>query len=720
MRRSYILAAAIGVLASTVGCGDNSKACGPGTMDVDGYCVPAAVCGAGTTLDPMTNQCTPDGSSCAAGTVFDPTSGTCVIAPTSCQDGTVLIGDACVDPTAGLTIDLDEGQTEPNGDGVIEASTHDAGTITIKQPGSPFVIHGKLAPFQDADGDGQLDPDVDTYELAVGGPMLLQISADGVGVDGGFLALAKVTADQPLAGWERFGLAVTSDTSKRQVFLPAAGTYKLAIADTRTLLQYATGGPHAAAPGPGDYYISITQLALPAATPLVPSGTIASYAGTTTGDVQLFTVPMGSGINTVALALPSQQASPSLVVLDNAAFRQVATAGVGGNTARMYVAGFATGDSSWIVIDDVYDYALSALQYTLVVRTGDAVPLSTTGGTASEIATTNAFDPDPTTFQQFYFDVAGPAEIDGVNIAWSDPVVGSLYDGDLRTVASFTTLGGAATWSSYAGLVRLHDPGRYYFIVYAPSAVVGATQLTATSRIGPLAPVAITEGPSGTGAQTVDPNYLANAFTYNAGTDPWQTFDATGTATGGQRVAWYDPELTFGRLGDVATSSGTSPPDVTPIFAHAYAEAGGPFGRILLDDNAPTYVVVVTTPNASGTFQLTFDTRAITDLGTLANGSNTSSPGHVLDATTTAGYFLFRTGVGNSATITVHSDSASLDTQFQRVAADESALGPLVNAASGDDVETFVQAGTGWTACIVTAASNTGSNMYDVSVGIAP
>jgi hypothetical protein len=723
MRRSYILAAAIGVLASTVGCGDNSKACGPGTIDMKGYCVPSAACGAGTTLDPMTNQCVLDGSSCSTGTVFDPTSGTCVIAGTACQDGTVLIGDACVDPTAGLTIDLDEGQTEPNGDGVIEQSTHDAGTIVLKQPGSPFVIHGRIAPFQDADGDGQLDPDVDTYELSVGGPVLLQISADGVGgIDGGFLAIAKADT---LAGWTRFGLNVATDTSLRQVYLPAAGTYKLAIADTRTLLQYSTGGLHAAAPGPGEYYISITQLAMPAPTALAVAGNVASASGTLNGDVQFFTMAMGSGINRVTLAMPSPQAAGSPVVLDSGALRDFAAAAVAGGSAQLYIAGFAATDTALIAVDDVYNYANMPIGYTLVVHSGDAQPLSTTGGAATQTATTNVFDPgDPMTLQQYYFDVAG-AQTVGVSISWSDPVIGSLYDGDLQLVARFTALGGTTTWSSYAGLTRVLTGGRYYFFVYDPAAVVGTTQLTATSRIDQLTPVAIAEGPTGTGTQTLDPNYLANTFTYAAGADPWQTFDSTGTSTGGQNVIWYDPATTFGRLDALSTSGGTSPGNnagtpLQPIFQHSYAETGGPIGRILLDDGTPTYFVEVATPSGNGTFQLAFDKRAITDLGMLAKGSTTPSPGHVLDATTVAGYFLFHTGAGNSATVTVHSDSAALDTQFQRVAADESALGPLVNAASGDDIETFVQAGTGWTAFVVTAAANAGSNMYDVSVGIAP
>src|SRR4051812_15069083 len=103
----------VALAAAIAGCGDNSKECGPGTMDIDGVCTGVGTCGAGT-KDDGTGVCVPDGTFvCAKGTVFDAASGTCQLDPSACQDGTVPIGGACVDPNTGLTVDAEEG-AEPN------------------------------------------------------------------------------------------------------------------------------------------------------------------------------------------------------------------------------------------------------------------------------------------------------------------------------------------------------------------------------------------------------------------------------------------------------------------------------------------------------------------------------------------------------------------------------------------------------------------------------
>jgi len=254
--------------------------------------------------------------------------------------------------------------------------------------------------------------------------------------------------------------------------------------------------------------------------------------------------------------------------------------------------------------------------------------------------------------------------------------------------------------------------------------------LTATSRIDFITPTAITESTS-TGAVAVDANYHSNAFTYNAGTtDPWQTFDSTGTATGGQLVTWFDPANAYGRLDSLTTSAGTSAGNyggaaLQPVFSHSYTTTGGAIGRILLDDPSTTYFVKVNAvaPAASPTFTLLFDKRTITDLGTIA-ATNTAFgvTDQTIDTTNTPGYYLFRTGNGNLPTITVHPHTALLNTDFQRVKNDETALGPFINTSTtGDDVETYVQLGHGWTAFVVQGVTPPASaQQYDVSVSVAP
>jgi hypothetical protein len=729
MRKVLLVSLAGALVGAAAGCGDNSRACGPNTMvDDKGYCVPVQ-CGPGTMQDPNTGLCVPDGSVvCTDGTKFDPASGKCVVDPNDCQNGTVLINNQCVDPTGGLTIDLEEGP-EPNGLGIIEASQGPAGSIALKAVGGPgFIIHGKIAPFQDLDQNGQMDPDVDTYLLNVNAPTLLHMTADGVGgVDAGFVALAAVNQNDPLANWIRFGMNITGDTSKRELYLPRAGTYAIAIADTRTLFQYSTGGPTDAAPGPGDYYITVDTLATPTPTTLTVTNGTATQTGTVPpdADVQFYTAPMGTGLNEITLDMPDAQAVASIVLANPAAnFRQVANeqSFFGASLpADMLAAGFTPTDQPLIAVDTLYNTAIDPSPYTLTVTTGSASPLSTTGAAVSEpevsASPQSAFD-----LNAYYFDVSSADEIDGLALSWNHPVAGSLFDSNLNLVATYTDFSGSATWSQFTGLLRFVAPGRYYFFVYQPGGTVGS-MLTATSKIAAITPNAVTEG-TPTGAQTVDATYHSNVLSYNAGTtDPWQQFNATGSGTGAISAGWLNPATAYGRLDTLNLTGGaTQAPDASPIFTHSFAQAGGVIGRVLLDDPTTNYLVKINTATVTSTptFVLSFDKRTITDLATLAaDGTTTSSANHTIDATTTAGYFLFRTGGGNPVTITTHPHSALLNTQFRRVNADESTLGATVDNPTGDDTTSYVQAGNGWTAVIVTATTPPATaQQYDFSVRV--
>jgi len=357
--RNWLLLAVIGA-----GCGDNSKACGPGTVDDHGTCVPAAGCGVGTMIDEDTGQCVPDPMACGPGTLFDPLTGTCKIDPASCQNGTVLIDNACVDPAVGLVIDVQEGP-EPNGLGVVEASGAQAGNITLKPVGMAYVIHGTLAPWRDANLDGALDPDVDTYVVTVTRPVLLEVSADGLGgVLAGFVANAAVAAGNPLETWRRAGIHLIGDTSRRQLLLPSAGTYRLAIADTRTLTEYlATAGSTAATSG--DYYVSIRELAAPLAIPLSPTGsTIALAAALPADTLGFYEVPLGTGSNTVSVVMPSELATGAAVVLDGDTFRGAA------DEPGTAVAGGITAATSVVVVDHAVNLTAPSMDFTLSITIG--------------------------------------------------------------------------------------------------------------------------------------------------------------------------------------------------------------------------------------------------------------------------------------------------------------------------------------------------------------
>lgn len=706
------------VMFGALGCGDNSRACGPGTSEDNGYCVPAP-CGFGTHRDEATGQCVPDGNLvCSDGTVFDPLTGSCKIDPSSCQNGTVLIGDACVDPTSQLVIDAQEGP-EPNGLGFIEPSDAQAGNITLKPVGGgPFVVHGTIDPFRDLDADGTLDPDVDTYFIAVTAPTFLRITAAGVGgTAAGFVALANVGADDALEDWERVGLSLVSNTAVREVFLPRAGSYHIAIADSRTLLEYVTTGTGEAAPGndTSEYYVAIAQQAVPAPTALVVTNNTASVTGSLpAGGLAVYGVPLGNGLNSVTLSMPSPLATGAFVVTNN---NQLAGDAIEtSEPARALVGNIMAGDTTLIAIDQAYALVPAAADFTLDVSVSNAVGLSRTGGTVQAPASVTSGS-DFSRLNLFGFEVSAANATVALQLQWTPAVVGQIYDATGQLAAAFTTPGSGGTWTTYRGLVRLPAAGRYYVAVHAPSATTGTT-LGVVSSIAELVPAAITQGTPLTAALGFA---RAAPFLYAAGADPWHQFDATGVNTGGQEVAWFDPSLAFGRLDALVTSSGTLPPEATPVFTRTYAQAGGPSGRVLLDDGLQAYYVRVsaTNPTTTPSVTLTFARRsAMVDLGTLTTGTVTRT-GETIDPNAPQRFYLVRTGIGKTVTITV-TPTSNLNTQLRRLRADETALGALINtSANGADVETFTQAGTGWTAFAVSSAGNlAGARTFDVSVSV--
>jgi hypothetical protein len=682
-------------------------------------CVAVAACGAGTAPDPATGQCVPDGSMiCTGGTVFDPSTSSCVPDPSLCQDGTVLVGGQCVIPG---TVDLEEGP-EPNGLGLLgEASNNPAGVVALKPVGEHFVLHGHINPYQDVDGDGLNDPDVDAYTLTVSGPSLLHVSADGVhGLAAGFVAVANVASTSPLFSWQRFGINLAADTSDRQLFLPAAGTYLLAISDTRSLFLQggAAGNPMA------EYYVTVDALDMPAPTPLAGN----TVSGTIGGDVQFYAPAMGTGVNDVLLDMPQTQANASVVTLDASTLKGFADEGTdifgGPLPAEMVAGGFTAPGSAIVVVDDTYNYAIGPADFTLTIAPSDATPLSTTGGTATQTEQTNtqpATQSDVTLLNQFYFDTTAPDQTVGLAITWNHPVRGSVLDGNLDVVATFTTYGASdPTWTTFRGLLRLHDPGRYYFFVYDPSGTPGTTQLSATSTITLITPTALTESVP-TGNQTFDPAFLAMAYTYDRGTDPWQTFGASGVNTGGQAIFLYDPATAYGRLGGLTSSAGVLAREGSPIASGITNPPGTAFGRIMLDDPASYYVTIAPFNPGAGTstYNLTLDKRDIIDLGTIASDDAAAATNIPLGgAAGGQAWVLFRSDPGAPAAITVHSHALALDTRFALLEANESQPGPTINtSALGDDTATVLPLRT-WTAIKVSAAT-IGPTTYDFDISVA-
>ena len=723
MKSSWLLVAVL-----VAGCGDNSDECGSGTTVVHGVCIPSATCGSGTMAD-SNGVCVPDGTVvCGAGTIFDPTAGTCVIDPTACQNGTVLIDGMCVDPNRGLVVDVEEGP-EPNGLGLLEPSQNPAGIITTLNPigGPGLVIHGHIDPFQDANNDGFLDPDVDAYLVDVTAPTLVHITAaGGVGVTAGFYVAPHV-ASGPLQHWQRVGMNLGGDTSKRQLYLPAAGEYVLAIADSRTLYQLVTAQTISGAPGgpDGDYYITIDQLDTPDPTLLAVTNQTATDTSTIgPEETKFYTVPMLTGLNAVTVDVPSSAVLGSVAVLKNGAYQETATETqdpvFGDTPASELVGGYRGVDLSLIVVEPAYDLAPGPVAYTLTVATRDAARSFVGAAAVTELSNTPSDAPvDLANYNQF---LVGTATVDatvGLSITWTHPVRGNLLDENGDLAAEFVDTGDTAdTWTTYNGLLRLKTAGMYYFVVYDPAGAPGTTTLDADTTFESLTTGTVASGtPTG---QLAFSAFFENTFLYTPSA-AWETYDSTGVNSGGQNVELLDAALAYGRLDAFSLDGGTivDPPQ-NQFLNDNDPEGGGAHGRILLDDHVTAYLAKVTAlaPTASPTFSLAFGPRTFTDLGTLGATAVTSA-NHALDGTNQPTYFLYRSAPTTPSTITVHPQvPASLDTQFQLVARDESALGPVVDTTNtGDDVTSGVLSTTGWSAFVVTATTPPSDpELFDVTV----
>jgi hypothetical protein len=353
-----LAAIAASLLGGAAGCGDNARVCGEGTVERAGVCTaaPALACGPGTRVD----------------------HDHCAVDPAVCPAGTVLVVASCVDPTRQLTIDLEE-SAEPNGRAIagVEASDAPAGIAALAPTGLPLVIHGHLTPFRDDDHDGQPDPDADTYLLSVAGPTVLDVAVTGVGGAIGGFYLAGDPEDQTVdPRYERYGVAIAGTAVQRRLLLPAAGRYALVIADARALAighdPPAAAGARAAAGGPdAEYYAVLTVQPMPAAVPIALTAGAASQTGAlATGELRLFSAPLGAASYALALAMPGPAAG-SLAVIDGGALKGYAAEPPGAAgppiAAQLAITGLPAGDLPVIAVDAVHNLGPTPEPFALTI-----------------------------------------------------------------------------------------------------------------------------------------------------------------------------------------------------------------------------------------------------------------------------------------------------------------------------------------------------------------
>jgi hypothetical protein len=584
--------------AGLIGCGDSGAECGEGTeLDDDGFCVP--------TGEPVT---------CTDGTMLDEATNTCVIDPDSCQGGTVLIGGACVDPTEGLTVDATEA-AEPNGIGVGgELSEFPAGQFELKPIGQKVVLQGNLNPQNDRDEDGAKEADYDTYAFEATAPTLLEVSVDGVGgIAGAFVAFGL---EDGLEEWQRYGVNLTGDTSKRQLYLPAAGVYLLAIADTRSLTL---GEP--AGDANNKYYVTVEQKAIPTATAVTLTNGEINHAGRITdGEVDFVTAQLDLGFTSIDLTSFDSNFTASLVAMQNLRIRAIADesrSATGDTLASAFYGGVPAGATSLFVVDHVINTSSAAVDYRLRIKTRTAAALSTTGAGVNQ---TNK-NPTATTLDDYtywYFDTNNTDQLTGLDLAWNVPFTGLMLDEDGFVVARFTNLSAATRFQAYKGAIRTNAPGRFYFVGYAPAPSTNATVITATSTIAPVTPSTLAYEQQLT---DVAPNaFNANAYTYARGAEPWQQFiGGADTASGGGAFRVFGP-TSYGRFGSYvtldATGAATTVNTVDGALVNFTAAANNTNERGLIAPGLPdTLLVVASTAAGAGTFDLVAEQHVYNDEG---------------------------------------------------------------------------------------------------------
>ena len=708
-----VVATALGALAATAGCGDNSVTCGPGTNAVDGVCTASSTCGAGTKAD-ATGQCVPDGSVvCSDGTKLDTTTGLCVIDPNSCQDGTVLVAGVCQDKGR-VAVDVEEG-AEPNGLLVLgEDSTNPAGQFAVPAMGATVVLHGHITPFQDTNGDGQQDADSDTYVFQATGPTALRVSVDGVGGDlGGYLMVAS--PDDPnstLATYQRFGVNLTGDTANRELFLPAAGIYAIAITDSRSLFL---GGAFGDANT--EYYASITQVALPAATAITLDANGAAALKTESianDELKTYSIAMGNGLNTVTVTpdATATQLAPAFAVNAGSTFHISAGTSTQGGAVTSLAAGFNAAEAATIVVDPEINLGFNPEKFELDVTTSSGNALSTTGGnvtTTVRDATTPTAVADLPNMDTFFYDVAAAGDILGANLHFNLPVEGLIVDDQGAFLSFFTALDGASpedTFTNYVGHLRHPHAGRYYLLTDDPTATAGTTTLTVTSTLTKQTPTAITTGAAS--ASTTNGAFSGSLFTYalDRANHPWVAFEGT-PSTGTLTLNAFDPNSAFGRLDTIDTSNtGTTPPDTAPALSRVVtATPSG--GHVVIDDLSDSFIVQGVASAPAATYTITLPDRTFTDFGTLLATDATKTFATESLAVGGANFYFVRTDAANNLTLTVTpTGTVKPNVTMTLLDPDEGTEATFADASASTAPVTALQEphASGWIAIKVTAS----------------
>lgn len=670
-------------LALLADCGDDDsgggETCGPGTVLSGGQCVPdgSVICQTGTTYNADTGKCDPDISGCG--------------------EGTVLVDGQCVPDDGTIEADLEE-SPEPN-DGFAEGDDI-AGIVDLPAVGADgVVVHGCVTPYRDLDDNGNPDIDYDMWLVSTDGPALVEITADGVGgLAAGFILLPGEQQSLLDAGWQRFGLNLTGDMSKRQVYLPAGGIYALVMSDSRSLfLEDGAAGSEDTC-----YYTTISQVAVPE--PLTASAD-ELMQGTIGGDTVFYSFPAyEGGIIDAQHLIDSAAASPSLVGLRNGDFAGYGEPGFFNPAAEVFVGGMAETDEILIAVEPVYNYALEPVPYSLRVHPLDVMALPTSGGTRTITNTSPTFETlDDLTWT--YFDV-GADEVVHFDMSFTQDSSLVFTTGDLSIVSNVSFPGDDPPVPDFQGWLRFPGPGRYYAILFQPGGAAGST-FDVTSRVSRVTPTPLEIGTPVSGAPFSDLGAT------------WYTVDTTGETWLGATAA--APGFGGNLLLDAfdTTSVGRFDEDFGPVDSAAFNRNGSTtVGRVVFGAGAPLLLRVTDaagTADGSDSYDLSLAERDFADLGTIDESNPTSRPGEPIPAGAGAQARYFVLGApGDTMTITV--TPIGFNARLETLGPEENVLA-TANAGGAGEPETLEVTVTDseWIAFRVVRTTGTGT-AFDLDV----
>jgi hypothetical protein len=610
-------------------------------------------CAAGTKPDPTGRACVPDGSViCGNGTTYDADTGTCV-SSNGCPSGQLLVNGTCA---VNVKSDAEEA-IEPN-------DSTSAGTIPLPVIGAPgYTVHGCITPHQGAAVHATSDND--PWSISVSGPTLLDVTAVGTGgLAAGFEVKPKSEDLATLIGhgWRRFGVNLVDSTSRRQVFLPRAGTYDIAFADSRQLsVENAPAGSDRTC-----YFATVSQLAIPAPTALsLTENAITAQVGTIGGEVQFFSIPApDGGLIFANLSFDAgTSATPSIVQQLAGSYARSYDALIGG-AAQLNFAGTRPSDQIVFVVDSQSNYALAPVTFTLTVIYHPVPALPTGGQTSTFAPVFHSIDDGYLSLSYFWFDVDAGDLIQlrlgfaqDANFLIMNPSLElDGYTGTVKHVLSDGIselgLGDGPQAMQFQGWYRFPVAGRYYVAVYDPDLAPDATiEMTSTLTRATAAPIAlgtaIEDHPlnqSNTEWFTLDPTAEMAIAAFGSGSN----------LSGDLQVDYYHDGLQAGGLFDV---------DFSRTFEHTFVPVGGETrGRLTFGDPAK-YVVRIsqsgTDPVAGDAiFSLQIARQAFVDLGTVTATTPADRATEVLgNAERTKRYFV-QGNEGDDVAINIHSDVA--------------------------------------------------------------